>query len=124
MDAGGAEDESADLRTAKSCGPDAPTLASSLPVLTCRRPSQTSPVTGERALQAVEQFWIASLWLAMTCATTPERRSYSWSGFLPPMVLSLANTASTLRSSRCFSVGSNSLSLRVVSEAGSKVAPP
>ena len=29
MDAGGAADESADLRTAKSCGPDAPTLASS-----------------------------------------------------------------------------------------------
>jgi hypothetical protein len=29
MDAGGASDESACLRTAKSCGPDAPTLASS-----------------------------------------------------------------------------------------------
>jgi hypothetical protein len=29
MDAGGAADESAGLRTAKSCGPDAPTLASS-----------------------------------------------------------------------------------------------
>ena len=29
MDAGGATDESAHLRTAKSCGPDAPTLASS-----------------------------------------------------------------------------------------------
>src|SRR6202041_2397672 len=29
MDAGGATDESAGLRTAKSCGPDAPTLASS-----------------------------------------------------------------------------------------------
>src|ERR1700733_11604838 len=29
MDAGGATDESAYLRTAKSCGPDAPTLASS-----------------------------------------------------------------------------------------------
>jgi|GraSoi2013_115cm_1033766.scaffolds.fasta_scaffold148000_2 hypothetical protein len=29
VDAGGAKDESADLRTAKSCGPDAPTLASS-----------------------------------------------------------------------------------------------
>jgi hypothetical protein len=29
MDAGGASDEGADLRTAKSCGPDAPTLASS-----------------------------------------------------------------------------------------------
>jgi len=29
MDADGAADESAGLRTAKSCGPDAPTLASS-----------------------------------------------------------------------------------------------
>ena len=27
VDAGGAADESADLRTVKSCGPDAPTLA-------------------------------------------------------------------------------------------------
>jgi len=50
--------------------------------------------------------------------------SYSSSGFLPPIVFSLANTASTLRSSRCFSDGSNSGSLRVVSEAGSRVAPP
>jgi hypothetical protein len=30
MDASGATDEGACLRTAKSCGPDAPTLASSL----------------------------------------------------------------------------------------------
>ena len=30
VDAGSAKDEGADLRTAKSCGPDAPTLASSL----------------------------------------------------------------------------------------------
>jgi hypothetical protein len=29
VDAGGAEDEGADLRTAKSCGPDTPTLVSS-----------------------------------------------------------------------------------------------
>jgi hypothetical protein len=29
VDAGGATDESADLRTEKACGPDAPTLASS-----------------------------------------------------------------------------------------------
>jgi hypothetical protein len=29
MDAGSATDESANLRTVKSCGPDAPTLASS-----------------------------------------------------------------------------------------------
>src|SRR5580698_4845719 len=51
-------------------------------------------------------------------------RAYSSSCFLPPIVFSLANTASTLRSSRCFSEGSNSGSLRVVSEAGSRVAPP
>jgi hypothetical protein len=63
-------------------------------------------------------------------ASTPNvlrRRSstYSLSScFLPPMVFSLANTASTLRSSRCFSDGSNSGSFLVVSEAGSKVAPP
>jgi hypothetical protein len=45
--------------------------------------------------------------------------------FFPPIVFNFANTASTLRSSRCFSVGSNSGSLRaVVSEAGSRVAPP
>src|ERR1039458_9042145 len=54
MDAGGAADESATLRTAKSCGPDAPTLASSsreasfLQVSWGRR-WQTSPVTGESA---------------------------------------------------------------------------
>jgi hypothetical protein len=56
--------------------------------------------------------------------TNRRYRAYSWSGFLPPMVFSLANTASTLRSSRCFSDGSNSGSFLVVSEAGSKVAPP
>ena len=50
--------------------------------------------------------------------------AYSSSGFFPPIVFSFANTASTLRSSRCFSLGSYSGSLRVVSEAGSRVAPP
>ena len=53
-----------------------------------------------------------------------EKPYSSSSCFLPPIVFSLANTASTLRSSRCFSVGSNSGSLLVVSEAGSSVAPP
>jgi hypothetical protein len=48
----------------------------------------------------------------------------SSSAFLPPIVFSFANTASTLRSSRCFSVGSNSGSFLVVSDAGSRVAPP
>ena len=37
MDAGGAADESATLRTAKSCGPDAPTLASSFAEVSARR---------------------------------------------------------------------------------------
>jgi hypothetical protein len=55
---------------------------------------------------------------------TKNENPYSSSAFLPPMVFSLANTASTLRSSRCFSVGSNSGSFLVVSEAGSRVAPP
>src|ERR1700733_14302931 len=36
MDAGGAADESAVLRTAKSCGPDAPTLVSSFAEATPR----------------------------------------------------------------------------------------
>ena len=36
MDAGGAADESAGLWTAKSCGPDAPTLASSWRKKFCR----------------------------------------------------------------------------------------
>ena len=57
-------------------------------------------------------------------AAARRARAYSCSCFLPPMFFSLANTASTLRSSRCFSVGSNSASLRVVSAAGSRVAPP
>ena len=48
MDAGGATDESADLRTAKSCGPDTPTLVSSWwsnPLMTVAK----EPVTGESA---------------------------------------------------------------------------
>ena len=61
---------------------------------------------------------------AFAGTTSRLPKPYSSSAFLPPMVFSLANTASTLRSSRCFSVGSNSGSLRVVSEAGSRVAPP
>jgi hypothetical protein len=78
----------------------------------------------------IETGWMAGSSPAMTWRHDVARRGdaasslYSSSGFLPPMVLSLANTASTLRSSRCFSVGSYSGSLRVVSEAGSRVAPP
>jgi hypothetical protein len=37
VDASGASDEGADLRTAKSCGPDAPTLASSFAEVSARR---------------------------------------------------------------------------------------
>jgi hypothetical protein len=37
------------LRTAKSCGPDAPTLASSVAEVSARRRWQESPVTGESA---------------------------------------------------------------------------
>src|ERR1700733_4090638 len=54
MDASGAKDEGAILRTAKSCGPDAPTLASSWWRKFHRRWWQTSPVTRESAEEAVK----------------------------------------------------------------------
>src|ERR1700693_6480767 len=54
MDAGGATDEGACLRTAKSCGPDAPTLASSFAKQFARRRWQQSPVTGESAEETVK----------------------------------------------------------------------
>jgi len=54
MDASGAADESATLRTAKSCGPDAPTLASSVAEVSARRRWQTSPVTGESAKETAK----------------------------------------------------------------------
>jgi hypothetical protein len=41
-------------RTEKTCGPDAPTLASSLQVVTCRRRWQKSPVTGESTEETVK----------------------------------------------------------------------
>src|ERR1700722_13447092 len=41
-------------RTAKSCGPDAPTLASSFADQSARRRWQTSPVTGESAKETVK----------------------------------------------------------------------
>ena len=47
VDAGGVARRAAPARTAKSCGPDAPTLASSLQVATCGRRWQESPVTEE-----------------------------------------------------------------------------
>ena len=54
MDAGGATDESVTLRTAKSCGPDAPTLASSFVESSAKRRWQKSPVTGESAKETVK----------------------------------------------------------------------
>jgi hypothetical protein len=54
MDAVGAADESADKRTAKSCGPDAPTLASSRRKQFRRRRWQKSPVTGESTKETVK----------------------------------------------------------------------
>jgi hypothetical protein len=53
MDAGDATDESADLRTEKSCGPGAPTLESNRPRQLGRRRWQTSPVTGESTKETV-----------------------------------------------------------------------
>ena len=41
-------------RTAKSCGPDAPTLASSFVELSAKRRWQESPVTEESAKEAVK----------------------------------------------------------------------
>jgi hypothetical protein len=54
MDAGGASDEGGCLRTAKSCGPDAPTLASSFAELSAGRRWQTSPVTEESSKETVK----------------------------------------------------------------------
>ncbi len=54
VDAGGAVDDGAFSRTAKSCGPDAPTLASSSRKQFRGRRWQTSPVTGESAKETVK----------------------------------------------------------------------
>src|SRR6202035_3099885 len=54
MDAGGVARRAAPARTAKSCGPDAPTLASSLRKSFRKRRWQTSPVTGESAKETVK----------------------------------------------------------------------
>src|ERR1700677_2642982 len=54
MDADGATDERASLRTAKPCGPDAPTLASSWRKRFHRRWWQQSPVTRESAEETVK----------------------------------------------------------------------
>jgi hypothetical protein len=49
-----AKDDSADLRTAKSCGPGAPTLVSSWRNYLRRRRWQKSPVTGESTKETVK----------------------------------------------------------------------
>src|ERR1700722_14562451 len=54
MDASGAADESAYPRTVKSCGPDAPTLASSFAEGSARRWWQESPVTRESSKQPLK----------------------------------------------------------------------
>ncbi len=54
VDASGAADERVVLRTAKSCGPDAPTLASSLWKRFHKRRWQESPVTEESAEETVK----------------------------------------------------------------------
>src|SRR4051812_23519249 len=53
VDANGAADEQHVRRTAKSCGSDAPTLASSFAV-NARRRWQTSPVTGKSTKETVK----------------------------------------------------------------------
>jgi hypothetical protein len=59
VDAGGAKGESADLRTAKSCGPDASTPASSLAEcifqeMTVTRKPDHRPITGEITKETVK----------------------------------------------------------------------
>ena len=54
VDVDGANDEGADPRTAKSCGLDAPTLASSVAEGSARRWWQESPVTKESAEETVK----------------------------------------------------------------------
>jgi hypothetical protein len=54
VDADGADNERRLRRTAKPCGPDAPTLASSVADVSARRWWQESPVTRESAEQAVK----------------------------------------------------------------------
>jgi hypothetical protein len=48
------EDDGCSLRTAKSCGPDAPTLASSWRMMIRRRRRQESPVSEESAKETVK----------------------------------------------------------------------
>jgi hypothetical protein len=54
VDATGASDESAGSRTAKSCGPDASTLASSFAEVFAKRRWQESPITGESTKETVK----------------------------------------------------------------------
>ena len=56
MDAGGATDESVILRTAKSCGPDASTLAFKSVMMLRITPTTVtkSPITGESTKETVK----------------------------------------------------------------------
>jgi hypothetical protein len=54
VDASGARRRTASMRTVKSCGPDAPTLASSLRKVFRKRRWQESPVTGESTKEPVK----------------------------------------------------------------------
>jgi hypothetical protein len=54
VDIDGAEDDRRLRWTAKSCGPDAPTLASSFAGISARRRWQKSPVTGESPKETVK----------------------------------------------------------------------
>jgi hypothetical protein len=54
VDAGGACDESAAVRTAKSCGPDLSTLRSTRQKMICRRWWQESPITKEITKETVK----------------------------------------------------------------------
>ena len=73
VDVGGAADESADLRTAKPCGPDAPTLASSWrsdpQAMVARKPGhQGERVISRKPLRREGRIVSANLWRLRSCA--------------------------------------------------------
>ena len=61
-------------RTAKACGPGAPTLVSSLREMTCRRRWQKSPVTG----YSIHTFWSLRVvpYLIRRKASRPNRMTF------------------------------------------------
>ena len=73
VDVGGAADESAGLRTAKPCGPDAPTLASSWrsdpQAMVARKPGhQGEHVISRKPLRREGRIVSANLWRLRSCA--------------------------------------------------------